>query len=164
MRFLALLLLCAAAPLSACINTDPAIFVDPTFTMASATVTTGPLGTGITGSSFVLDLHLGARAAGPSTVSMPEFSIKDAKGVTDIVSPLVVSSGDLTFPATVQQDSDVIGHFTFDTGANKTLNPMVGTELCASGGVTLGGVVDDSLSGRSTPIPPFLFFPTGCSP
>ena len=44
-------------------------------------VTSSALGTGAKG-SFTLNLHLGARASGPSQVSTPTFQLKDAKGTT----------------------------------------------------------------------------------
>jgi hypothetical protein len=163
-RFLALPLVLAAVPLAACVNTDQAVFVTPTMTAAAATVTVTnvggvPFAATVTG-SFTLDLHLGARAAGPSTVSMVEFSIEDAHAMADIVSPLSVT-GDMTFPLTVQPDSDSIIHFTFDTGG-KTLPPSDGdmTHLCAPAGVQIKGVFNDSLAAPQTPVYSGPFMPT----
>lgn len=43
------LLLLAAAPLAGCINTDTAVFVAPTLDTPTVTVTSGVLGTGVSG-------------------------------------------------------------------------------------------------------------------
>jgi len=91
-RSLALLLVAAAVPLTGCVSTDPSIFVAPTISSPAATVSSSVLGTGITGGSFSLDLHLGPRADGSSTVTLGEFSILDATMTTSIVSPLDVTS------------------------------------------------------------------------
>ena len=154
------MLLLATAPLLGCVNTDAAVFVAPTLSSPAATVTSSVLGTGVTGGAFSLDLHLGARASGPSTVTLGAFSILDAEEMNSIVSPLSVQT-DTTFPATVQPDSDVTASFQFDTGA-KLFPTAVGAQLCASAGVVIGGIIDDSLAGRSTPVYSDVFHPSGC--
>jgi hypothetical protein len=160
-RLLALPLILAAAPLAACVNTDKAIFVSPTISSPTATVTMVTFGTSLTG-GFTLDLHLGARAAGPSTVSDPQFKFLDAQANGDVVSPIPVT-GDMTFPLTVQPDSDTVVHFTFDTGTKPL--PMADGDmmhLCAPAGVVLGGVFNDSLmgSGTQTTVDSAVFNPT----
>ena len=160
MRFLALLL--AAAPLLGCINTDPAVFVDPTLSAPTATVTSAPLGTTLSG-SFDLDLHLGPRASGPSTVTLGEFSIEDAAQTAPIGSSLTVASS-TTFPVTVQLDSDVDADFTFGIGADGagTVTSTVATQLCAAAGVVISGTIHDSLMDTSTPTVSPVFHPSGC--
>jgi hypothetical protein len=156
-RFLALPLVFAAAPLAACVNTDTAVFVAPTLTAPSATVTMVTFGTSLTG-SFTLDLHLGARAAGPSTVTNPAFSIVDAQATGDIVS-LSSVMGDKSFPLIVQPDSDTIVHFTFDSGNN----PLMKSDympLCMPAGVQIKGAVTDSLGAPQTPFYSGPFNPT----
>jgi hypothetical protein len=151
------LLLALAAPLLGCVNTDTAIFVDPTLSDPTATVTAGALGTSLSG-SFTLDLHLGARAAGPSTVTLGQFSLLDATQTTTIVPSLTLTD-DVPFPATVDQNSDVVAHFTFNTG----VDPLPATDktaLCAAGGVVVSGTIVDSLAGRSVPVSTGTFTPT----
>ena len=160
MRSLALLLVAAAVPLTGCVSTDPSIFVAPTISSPAATVSSSVLGTGITGGSFSLDLHLGPRADGSSTVTLGEFSILDATMTTSIVSPLDVTST-TTFPVTVAPGSDVHASFTFGTG-NTRLPASDAMELCASAGVVIGGAVDDSLAGKQTPVYSDVFHVSGC--
>lgn len=160
-RFLALLVLAvfASAPLAGCINTDPTVFVAPTISAPAATVTSGVFGASIMGGTFHLDLHLGARASGPSTVMLGEFSILDATMKTTIVSPLNAAST-TTFPVTVPQGGDVNADFTFDTGT-KPLPMADGTELCTPAGVVIGATFQDSLmAGMSTLADSPVFEPT----
>jgi len=146
-------------PSLACVNTDAAVFVDPTLTQAEATVSGGTLGTSVKG-SFQLSLHLGPRATGPSQVNPGTFSILDAEQKGSIVSPLPVVST-TTFPVTVELDSDVDVAFTFDTGA-KPLPADVMPKLCDPAGVVLGGAIEDSLQNHATPFASAVFHPSGC--
>jgi hypothetical protein len=160
MRSIVRLSLVAAAALPACINTDTAVFVDPTIAgTPTATVTSGALGAGISGGAFHLNLHLGARASGPSQVTLGEFQILDAGRKAAIVTPLLVDAGATMFPATVQPDSDLDVDFTFDTGT-KTLPADVGTKLCDPAGVVIGGTIDDPLKGGATPFYSDVFHPS----
>jgi hypothetical protein len=162
-RFLTMLLLLAAVPLAGCINTDTAIFVAPTISAPEADVMLAAdmLGSTLTG-GFHLDLHLGARASGSSTVSIIDFSIVDAQQQGAIVPTLNVTSS-TPFPATVQQDSDVNADFTFGSGT-AFLTPDAKTGLCAAAGVIIEGSFRDSLeSGTSTtPAASPVFHPDGC--
>jgi hypothetical protein len=160
-RFLVIaFLLAGAAPLGGCVNTDPSVFVTPTITAPSAVVQMGALGATVTG-AFDLDLHLGARASGPSTVTLGEFSILDAQQHGSIVTPLSLT-GSLESPIIVQPNSDEDDDFTFDTGT--MTEPMsVTSELCASAGVVIGGAFQDSLTGMSTPVASSIFHVSGCS-
>jgi hypothetical protein len=148
------LLLLAAAPLGGCINTDTAVFVDPTLDTPTLTVTSNALGTGMTG-AFHLKLHLGARASGPSTVRVGQFDILDAAQSKTIVSALALTSAP-TFPVTVQPDSDVDVALTFDTGT-KLLDMALGKDLCASAGVVVGGKIEDSLQDTATQVASSVF-------
>jgi hypothetical protein len=155
---LPLLGLLAAAPSLGCVNTDTAIFVDPQISSPpQATVTSVALGTTLNG-TFVLDLHLGLRAGGPSTVTLGQFSIEDLQNNT--IVPALTLSDDVPFPATVQpSDSDVVAHFTFSTG-NATLPSAVKAQLCSGSMVIIAGSIDDSLAGRSDPFTSPGFTPT----
>jgi len=158
-RFLALLL--AAAPLLGCINTDAAVFVDPTLSAPAATVTSAALGGGISG-SFHLDLHLGPRASGPSTVTLGEFALEDAAQTAPIVASLLVAST-TTFPVTVQLDSDVNADFTFGTGTDgpQSVKSTMVPQLCAAAGVVITATLSDSLQeGKSTVAVSPVFHPT----
>lgn len=160
MRFPLLLLPAAASLLLGCINTDTAVFVDPTIEDPGFTVMSSVLGTGITNGAFDLSLHLGARASGTSMVSLGQFSILDATMKTTIVGALDLASS-THFPVTVEQNSTVVADFTFDTGTS-LLNMSMGTELCASEGVVIGGSIQDSLMDTQTPVYSDVFHPSGC--
>lgn len=140
-------------------NTDAAVFVDPTVESPKASVMGGALGVELTG-GFTLDLHLGARASGSSTVSLGEFELVTGADKSPVVSPLPIA-GDKSFPLTVDQDSDVVVQFTFDTGKD----PLPSSDkdaLCGSGGVAVKGTIQDSLAGSSTPVFSASFDPSGC--
>jgi hypothetical protein len=154
-----LFIVVAAAPLGGCINTDPSVFVTPTIMAPSAMVQSGVLGATVAG-AFDLDLHLGPRASGPSTVTLGEFSILDAEQKGSIVMPLSLT-GSLESPIVVQPNSDEDDDFTFDTG-NMTEPTSVGSELCASAGVVISGAFQDSLTGMSTPVASSVFHVSGC--
>lgn len=144
-----LLLLLAAAPLVGCINTDAAIFVAPTLDAPAVAVKNGALGTSVSG-AFHLELHLGPRASGPSTVTLGQFDILDAQQAAAIVSPLALTSTP-PFPVTVQPGSDVDLSLTFDTGT-KLLGADLGKKLCDAAGIVIGGRIEDSLLGTATPV------------
>jgi hypothetical protein len=159
-RFFALgFILVAAAPLGGCVSTDTAIFVTPKITAPAAMVLSATLGATVTG-SFDLDLHLGPRASGPSTVTLGEFSILDAAQKGPIVTPLSLT-GSLGSSIIVLPDSDAQGLFMFSEGT-KTLPNTVVPSLCASAGVVIGGAFRDSLTGMSTPVSSSVFHVSGC--
>lgn len=160
MRALTLSLGLLGAGLGAgCINTDAAVFVDPTLAKAEATVAGGALGVSLKG-SFDLDLHLGPRATGPSKVTPGEFAIYDAQRNGAIVAALPVTTTS-TFPVTVDLNSDVNLAFVIDTGA-KPLSADLQPKLCDPAGVVLGGTIEDSLQNHSTPFFSAVFHPAGC--
>lgn len=143
-----------------CVNTDTAVFVDPTPSNPAATVTGGALGVSLKG-SFDLKLHLGARASGPSKVTLGAFAIADATAqMNAIVASLPVATT-TTFPVTVDLDSDVDVAFTFDTGT-KPLSADLQPKLCDPAGVVLSGTIQDSLQDRATPFHSAVFHPAGC--
>jgi hypothetical protein len=154
-------LLLAFAPLAlACVNTDAAVFVDPTITAPTATVTGGTLGATLKG-GFTLALHLGPRATGPSEVSIGQFSILDAQQKASIFSPISIAATTNMFPAKVDLDSDVTIPLTFDAGM-KTFNDDVKAKLCDPAGIVIGGTINDSLQDHSTPVASAVFHATGC--
>ena len=161
MRF-PLLLLLAAIPLAGCINTDTAVFVDPSLDTPTLTVKNATLpGFGTASGTFELTLHLGARASGPSQVGTPQFDILDATGAKTILSALTLDSGSTQLPVTVAPDSDVDVSFTFDTGS-KTISDDASTSLCDSAGIVLRGSIKDSLQDNATTVTSAVFHADGC--
>jgi len=150
------LILLAAAPLAGCVNTDTAVFVDPTLETPTLTVTAGLLGTSLSG-AFHLSLHLGARASGPSSVTDPTFDLLDAQGATVVPSLPVTSSP--TFPVDVTPDSTVDVAVAIDTGS-KLLAGDPGADLCKSTGIVLRGKLQDSLQDTVTQVSSSIFHAT----
>ena len=142
---------------SGCVNTDPAVFVDAEISAPGAIVSAVALGTTLEG-SFTLDLHLGARASGPGSVSAEAFLITNADQSVDILPSLEVVA-DKPLPVTVEPDSDVAVAFRFNTGAT-TLPAEKKDELCAVGGLRIKAVLKDSLQGGATPVVSVPFPPT----
>ena len=140
-------------------NTDAAVFVDPSIAKPKATVSNGVFGPNVSG-SFELDLHLGARAADSSSVTLGEFELVTAKDKSPIVSPLPLTANE-KFPVTVAQDSDETVGFTFDSG-KKPLEAAAKGQLCDSDGVAIKGTIQDSLASSSTPVFSETFDPSGC--
>lgn len=154
-----LLLAPFALLLAACVNTDAAVFVEPTVESPGATLAGGSLGVSLTG-SFVLKLHLGPRATGSSQVKLLTAKILDAKQEGEIVGSLPVSSTTAQ-PITVDLDSDVDVPFTFDTGT-KLLPGELSAKLCDAAGVVLAGQIQDSLQASSTGFSSAVFHVAGC--
>lgn len=142
-----ILLLLAAPLLAGCPNTDAAVFVDPTLGTPTIEVSSSVLAAGVEG-SFSLNLHLGARASGPSQVSIGQFEIQDAKKTGAIVTPLPLDAGSTQLPVTVEPDSDVAVTLTFDmeTNADAVM------KLCDPAGVIITGTIEDSLQDTATPV------------
>jgi hypothetical protein len=157
---LARFFLIAAPLLAGCPNTDTAIFVDPSIDGPQLTVQSSALGTGVKG-AFTLKLHLGARASGPSMVSLGQFEIQDANKTGAIVSPLALDAGGTQFPVEVMQDSDVTVTLTFDTGS-KLLAADIGKKLCDAAGVLITGSIEDSLQDTATPVTSGVVHAAGC--
>ncbi|WP_437974818.1 hypothetical protein WMF11_42150 [Sorangium sp. So ce295] len=141
---------------SGCINTDAAVFVEPSIAAPEATVSSNALGTGLT-ASFALELHLSARASGPSRVAVRTFAITSADQKTSIVEPLPVETT-AALPVEVAPDSDVTVAFTVDTGAQGgTLKADAAAALCAAEGIRITGAIEDSLEDGATPVASAVF-------
>jgi len=135
---------------------DTAVFVDASISAVVLQVQQSSLNTAVSG-SFVIELHLGPRAAEASDVGLGQFSITDASGSQTLV-PVIGFSADPPFPVTVDVDSTV--DVTASLAAEDNLVDM-GTldALCASDGIVVTGALDDELSGgtidvTSDPVPP----------
>ena len=135
---------------SACINTDAAVFVDPTVETPSITVTKGAtmLGTQIDG-ALVLRLHLGARASGPSKVTLTALNVANADQSSFYVDNIGFTA-DHPSPIDVEEDSDVSVSITISTGAG--LEPAALYDaICTGGNVVITGSLQDSLQTTATP-------------
>jgi|SRR5687767_1567368 hypothetical protein len=150
--FLVVAALLGLVPGAGCVDTDPAVFVDATVGGATLTVQGGGLGVTLSG-VFALELHLGARASGPSDVTFSSFSLKAADD-TVLVESLPVSP-DKPSPVAVEPGSDVAVTFTIDTGAD-TLPADLKDRICG-GQVKIAGVLEDSLESESSPVESPLF-------
>jgi hypothetical protein len=159
MRFHFLPILALPIAITGCINTDAAVFVEPTIENPTAVVSGGALGVTIAG-HFTLKLHLGARASDPSTVELRDFKIRDFNG-RQTWAAIEISKSSTMFPATVDLDSDVSSELDFDLGT-KTLPSADEAELCITGGIRIGGTIQDSLLATDTPFTSPVFHPTGC--
>lgn len=155
MRRAALLLVLATTP--AC-NLDTAIFVDGTLLAPSLSVESVLLGTKL-GGGFDLDLHLGARASGPSTTSVLSFSLVDAAGV-GLVDPLAVVADGPVQNLTIEPDTTTTIAFTV-SGDDLVPSETVDA-ICGAGTVQFRGTFSDSLASAPTPLASDLFAPTGC--
>ena len=152
-------ILALPAALTGCINTDAAVFVEPTIESPTATVQSGVLGLTIYG-NFTLKLHLGPRASGPSQVTLGAFSILDAKQ-SAAITPIELGSPSTQFPVNIGVDSDISPSIDFDLG-NKTLPAGDKAKLCDPAGVVIGATIQDSLLGGSTPFFSAIVHPAGC--
>ncbi|MEO7329436.1 MAG: hypothetical protein ABI193_12710 [Minicystis sp.] len=155
-----LLLLPLALLFAACVNTDAAIFVEPTVESVEATVDGGTLGVALSG-NFHLRLHLGPRATGPSVVQLLSAKILDAQQKAEIIGALPVTKTSPAVPVTVALDSDVDLIVTFDTGT-KLLPGELSAKLCDAEGVVLGGTIQDSLQTTATVFASPAFHVSGC--
>ncbi|WP_437588378.1 hypothetical protein [Sorangium sp. So ce1000] len=144
----------SAVAASGCIDTDAAVFVEPTIAAPEATVSSNALGTGLT-ATFALELHLGPRASGPSRVAVRTFALTSADQKTSIVAPLPVETA-TALPVEVAPDSDVTVAFTVDTDA-QTLPAEAASALCAAEGIRITGAIEDSLEDGATPVASAVF-------
>lgn len=156
-----LVLACFALPsalLCGCVDLDTAVFVDATIDQPTITVAQEALGTAIEG-SFLLTLHLGARASGESEVSYSSFSLKTEDGTT-VIESLPVSAAPASPVAVEPGGTDTVVQLTVDPGA-MLLPADVHAQICAQP-VLISAVIDDSLATSATLVDsePFLAF--GC--
>ncbi|HRI63639.1 MAG TPA: hypothetical protein PK156_05360 [Polyangium sp.] len=135
------------------------IFVDPTVSSPQVNVISGILGSTVTG-SFQLQLVLGPRASGPSTVNFGAVNITDAGGKTALVSSLSMMPSE-PFPINVAPDSEIMVNVPFDLG-NKTIPMATMQALCSAGQVTISGTITDSLVDTATPFVSEAVKPMGC--
>jgi hypothetical protein len=146
----------AALAASAGCNFDTAVFVDPEIETPAVTVGKEALGTSLKG-SFTLTLHLGARASGPSQVTLGAFSLKSADQTTAYVENLPIQAS----PAGsigVAEDSDQTVQITIDTGTG--LLPASAHDAICAGQVVVTGVIEDSLATSPTTVASNPFAPT----
>lgn len=140
-------------------NTDAAVFVTPTVETPSLTVskTTNGLGTQLDGSLF-LRLHLGARASGPSQVTLTAINVTNDVGSGDYVDNIPYTT-DQSSPIDVEEDSDVNVKITLSTGAS--LQPLALYDtICKGGKVVITGIFNDSLQDTGTKFTSDSFAPT----
>lgn len=143
--------------LTGCVNTDAAVFVEPTIEHGEAAVSGGTLGVSVKG-AFTLKLHLGPRASDSSKVDLVSFNLLDA-GQKAEITPIVLSMQDSTI--TVAPETDTTQLISFDIGG-KTLPSATKPKLCDPAGIVIGGVLQDSLLATSTPFFSPIVHPTGC--
>ncbi len=149
--------------LTACVDTDASVFVEPTIESPTATVGANPIGVMVNG-KFTFKLHLGPRAAGPAQVNLGAFSILDSEQ-TAAITPIQLGSTEIQFPLTVDLDSDVSAVLSFDLGNKLLPFETMGTakgQLCDPAGLIIGGTIEDSLRGGSTPFFSPIIHPTSC--
>ena len=151
--------LLAGLALSNCIDTDTAIFVDPSIENPSLSVVDGPLGATL-GGSFDVVLHLGARASGPSETEFVSFSVKSSDESEVLVDNLPVSAN-VSLTVTVEPGGeDVVVSFEIAQEGDVLESSLVDA-LCA-GNVVFSVVIEDSLSTTSTPAVSAPLQPAGC--
>jgi hypothetical protein len=141
------------------VDTDAAVFVEASIDSASAAVEVVTLGASLSG-AFDLKLHLGPRASDAAKVTLGAFAIESADRTKVALSPLEAAA-DRTFPVTVDVDSDVTVHFTFDTGDAELLTDDEVAALCA-GPLVISGTIQDSLQEGATPAVSSPFQTSGC--
>ncbi len=150
---------------TACVNTDPAVFVEARITGPSAIVTAssvGGFGAKLDG-ALLLSLHLGARASGPSKVSLRAFSLTNADQTATLVATLPIAFVDTSQhdPIDVEPDSTVPVPIAFSTG-KALLTADEQAAVCNAGGLRIVGAIQDSLQSGATPLTSDVFLPTGC--
>lgn len=142
-----------------CLGNDAVVFVEPTITDATLTVSSVVLGTDVKG-SFRLHLLLGPRASGASQVSLQSFSLNSVATSMAIVDPLKTST-DTSFPVTVAVDSETSALLNVDLGG-ALLPETAYVELCDAAGLKIMGTIQDSLSSGATPVASDPIKPSGC--
>lgn len=147
-RSLCSALLAAACLTAGCIDTDPAVFVEPAIDSPQLVLTSEALGVSLSG-SFQLTLHLGARASGESQVSYGAFALLNDAG--DVVIESLPVEASAPSPVTVEPGgADTAVSFDIDSGAD-LLPAELADQLCG-GLVTISAVLEDSLATTSTSV------------
>jgi hypothetical protein len=148
------LVACVALAASGC-SIDTAVFVTGDLASVSVEVQSSALGAAL-GGGFDLELYLGERASGPSTITLDAFRLTTVGGDA-LVDPLPLSTP-LTFPLTVEPTVGVTVPFVIDPGPD-LISTAERDALCAAGQVVVRGSFRDSLQTASTlvvsdPVPP----------
>jgi len=146
--------------LAGCVGeNEEVVFVEPSITAPEATIEGGVLGATVSG-SYKLELVLGPRASGPSTVKIGAAAITDALNQQSVV-PSISLISDTELPVTVQLDSKVTVGFLFDL-EDQTIPQETANALCLPGGVRIAMTLQDSLQDGATTVASNVFKPTGC--
>ncbi len=145
--------------LAGCIDTDPAVFVDPSIGAPSLTVETTALVTALSG-GFSLALHLGPRAASPSTTGVSAASLVGEDGAVTLAPTLGFTSLP-TLPTTVPVDDTVTVQVTLALQDN--LLPADATSTICGRNVKIRALVEDSLRGVPVTIDSAPFTVGGCN-
>ena len=143
MRASALALALAGMALTGC-DPDTAVFVDASISTALLEVQQSSLSTAVAG-TFVIQLHLGPRAAEASDVGLGQFSITDASGGQTLV-PVLGFTSSPPFPVTVDVDTTIDVTATLTPDDNLVEADELDA-LCAPEGVLVVGALDEELSG-----------------
>ena len=133
----------AGMSLAGC-DPDTAVFVDASIPSAVLEVQQSSLSTAVAG-TFIVQLHLGPRAAESSDVGLGQFSITDASGGQTLV-PVLGFDASPPFPVTVDVDSTVDVVATLSPDDNLVEAGAIDA-LCAPEGVVVVGALDEELSG-----------------
>lgn len=164
-RFVLLAVSTLALGTVACVNTDPAVFVEAEITGPSAKLTPSSVaGFGATLEGVLaVSLHLGARASGSSRVSLRTFSLTNADQTVTLVGSLPVAFADASQhdPIEVAPDSTVLVPLTYTTGS-ALLAADKQKAICEASGLRIVGGIQDSLQSGATPLMSAVFAPTGC--
>lgn len=142
-----------------CIDTDPAVFVEASVATPSLAVQTSALATGLEGTVDV-SLHLGSRASGPSTTTLPAASLVDEAGATTL-APTLGFTASPSVPVTVPVDDTVIVTLSF--AAKDNLLPAERASAICAEKPRIRLLVDDSLRGVPATIDSPPFTPSGCN-
>lgn len=148
MRTLAIAVSSAACPLVGCIDTDAAVFVEPSIRDPSASLTVSSLAAGL-GGGFTLGLHLGGRASGDSQVDLTHFSVLGADRVSEVLSPLQVATDQPSPVTVIRGGEDTVVTVTFFPDDNSFATGDVGA-FCDAAGIIIRGNLNDSLLGATT--------------
>lgn len=134
----------------------------------SVTVAQGPLVTTIEG-SFDVALELGARASGPTDVTLEEFSLVRASDGTPVLAREKLSVVPSTpGPAHLEPGGKATVHFEIGDVRNGGVEPDEidrddFASVCGAGQLVIRGTMLDSASGAaSTPVSSAAFTPSGC--
>lgn len=150
MRHASAIFVLSSAGLFGCINTDPAIYIDVEVSKPTLAVEQQALGAKLTG-GFTLSLHLGARAADSSEVSLQAFDLLSEDKNTVVYDGLPLVAPGQAFPIVVEPDTTIDVDLQVDTGTD-LIPKSDGDTICSFGVVRYQGSLDDSLRETGVPI------------